>query len=542
MPKVLFTDPALKRDYYLSAEPTPEQRQGIVDHLKEAERLQSGQADINAKQARESKRQFNAQIDHASELNQPISALAEGALGTATLGTSDAGASLAGSDLNAPTSARNTNPYSFATGQTLGALIPAGGPLKTAKTLGGVVLRSAGLGGLMGLTSGASNQIVEGERDPVKIAEGSLVPGAFGATFGAAIPLAGAGLAKYGPRLLDFGKGLFKGKVAQGAAQNAQVIGNTAGNVTINQGVQQAGNKAMSSVDARKVIEQQFSDFNAFGEIQSAIKPTGSKKYNFQKNLAANMPEIAQHFKPGSGMEGLESAVDKAMVNNWAKVESALEQAGEKRLTINGDRIAEKIGEAAQNAKLLRETGGTSKVIDDIIAKANAYRGEIPVSEAEAILRQTNAELDAYYATLSKSKFQAQKMAKANPEKYADILLAEGIRKELDEVLTGLTGERFGAFKRQYGQLQEIAQSIQDAKPRIMNHQEMSLQQKIGLGYAIGKGVENGGITGGGVQAAKYFGNKMIAEADAPDAKINRAFDKIAKKVVTTKTNMSKSP
>lgn len=540
MGEKLFSHPSLKGDYFVPDDLTPEEEQDALEGYQRHER----QTGINAKQARESKRQFNAQLDQAGQSSQPLSALSEGALNTVSLGTSDAGAALAGSDLNAPTSARNTNPYAFATGQTLGALVPGPGAIRGAKTIGNLALRSAGLGGLLGATSGASNQIVEGERDPGKIVEGSLVPGALGAAIGGSVPLVGAGLAKYGPQVLKAGKDFLKGgpKVAQGAAQNAQVVGNTAGNVTINQGVQQAGNKAMSSVDARKVIEQQFADFNAFGEIQSAIKPTGAKKYNFQKNLTANMPEIAEHFKPGSGMEGFESAVDKAMVNNWAKVESALEQAGEKRLTINGDRIAEKISEAASNAKLLRETGGTSKVIDDILAKANTYRGEIPVSEAEAILRQTNAELDAYYNTLSQSRFKAQKMAKANPEKYADILLAEGIRKELDEVLTGLTGERFGQFKRQYGQLQEIAQSIQDAKPRIMSHQELSLQQKIGLGYSIAKGVENGGLTGGGVQAAKYFGNKMIAEADAPDAKINRAFDKIFKKTKATKTNFQKSP
>lgn len=529
----LLSHPSLKRDYYVPDDLTPEEFEDTLKGLQK----QEGQEQINAKQARETKRQFNTTLDQAAGMSQPVSAFAEGALQSGTFNVSDAGAALAGVDLNDPRAARNTNPNYFAAGQTAGVLIPGSGTAKGVKTVGGLMLRGAGLGGLMGGTSGGAGAIVEGERNPLEIAKSAIVPGLIGAGLGAGISGLAGKLSPVISRYLERKKTV--PGVNQGALQNAQVSGRNVTNVTINQNASQQAGKNLSTAQAQKVIDDQFKDFGAFGEIQSAIKPIGSKKYNFQKNLSQNISDILPHFTPGEGVEGFEKAVEQTMVRQWTSVTRALEDAGEKGLVVDGNKIAENMARAASNAKLLRETGGKSDLIDKILSRSNSYRGEIPVDEAEAILRQTNAELDAYYSTLSKSRFQAQKMAKANPEKYADILLAEGLRSELDKTLSGLTGGKFQQFKTKYGQLQELLQSIQDAKPRIMSHQEMSLQQKLGLAQSLKSKVENQGvIRGGGMFALE----QMIGKADSPDAKVNRAFEKIIKKSKTTRTNFQKSP
>lgn len=174
----------------------------------EAERLVAGYEGIRSDQAKEKKRQFNANIPEDSSLAETAvefmkpaglrkeefsPAFAQGALDTILAGTPEALATQQGVDVEGPGGAQMRHPYAYSTGQIAGSFLPLGEFSKVAK--GGVMAglkQGARLGAVLGFGGAASGAVEHGEKSIPEV----IKEGAGGAALGSALgaPLgAGAG-------------------------------------------------------------------------------------------------------------------------------------------------------------------------------------------------------------------------------------------------------------------------------------------------------------------------------------------------------------
>jgi len=133
-----------------------------------------------------------ALYDAMSGREPGIEAAAQGGLETILAGTPEAIAARSGIPINERTSAKFTNPYEYAAGESLGALVPLGELGKAAiagkAALSKLIKEGIRLGSIYGAGSGVASEAKKETPEISAAAAKGIIGSATGAALGAAIP------------------------------------------------------------------------------------------------------------------------------------------------------------------------------------------------------------------------------------------------------------------------------------------------------------------------------------------------------------------
>ena len=262
--------------------------------------------------------------------------------------------------------------------------------------------------------------------------------------------------------------------------------------------------------------------------LTSAIKPRSVAVAGWDKALDAAMPELkqaeAELGRPIASVKDLMAAIKSAKTRLWAQY-SALRPGYAVELDLS--RVAE-AGRGSIPQKLRLENPARAAAIE---RELEGYRRTFSLSEAEQLLLETNAELEAFYAKYP----QAQRHALLRDPEVARL---NAQAKELRDAIYGVlddAGEGAAAreLKRRYGALLQVEDSTYRRALVAARQQPESLSEQIGVVRAAGeyaKGawrLSHGDPSGAANIAAAYAGRdaaRFLKEQQTTDALIRRAF------------------
>jgi hypothetical protein len=265
--------------------------------------------------------------------------------------------------------------------------------------------------------------------------------------------------------------------------------------------------------------------------IVRALKPRATVVGSFDKALDAALPELkateGQLGRPIGNLDDLLEATKAAKQRIWSQYEELAGPARERGSQVDLSRVAEAVKRSIPS-KLRLENPQRAAALE---AEANAYRRTFSLDEAERLLLETNAELEAFY-----SKYpQAQRHALAkDPEAAKLVAQAKELRDAIYGMLDG-PGEGAAAreLKRRYGALLGVEDVAYRRALVAARQQPESLSEQIGAVRAAGeyaKGafrVARGDLTGLGNIAsahAQRASAKFLKEQQTTDNLIKRAF------------------
>lgn len=327
------------------------------------------------------------------------------------------------------------------------------------------------------------------------------------------------------------------GSRALGASEDqSDVIGDVAGVV----GGGYTGGKIGGAADA--ALARAFGDpvdmmARAANPMVSAVKPRASV-LNFKKNLVYSGMGDA---KAGESVLGrpVESLQDALQAIKHAK--AANRKAYEPFGGPNRGEIPVDLSAAAQAmessipATLLHEAQkGVPSAVNELRnrqAQSAAYKTVVPLSKAEAMLKDANAELDAFYAKYPRAQWSS---LQTNPETAAVFAKAKTLRDSVYSALDNYgEGDAPRDINKRYGNLIELEGELQRRQNVADRQQPLSLSEQFNKAQAIGHGVMGVGkmITGNPSGAMDVAGamaqkaaSKWIKEQQTTDALIKRAF------------------
>ncbi len=220
-----------------------------------------------------------------------------------------------------------------------------------------------------------------------------------------------------------------------------------------------------------------------------AVKPY-VRRTNFTQNLDRSMPHVAAAAEandiPLDGLDNMMQAVSQAK----KMVRSQFEQImGGRPIRVDLTPVADEMVDSI-SAKTRREDPAKVKEIE---ALADKYRATVPADEAEELLKNTNAELEAYY-----NKYPAARSAAVNKNPDTAVIDAQGraLRKQLYDAMDPAgKGGAPRELQRDYGALMELEQEGFRRHNVMKRQAPESLSQQAAKWNATGRVI--GGLVGG---------------------------------------------
>jgi hypothetical protein len=258
------------------------------------------------------------------------------------------------------------------------------------------------------------------------------------------------------------------------------------------------------------------------------LKPSTTAT-SFPKQLDTAIPELAESARltgtPITNIETFLTTLDHAKKRIWSQLEGMAGKQTRVSLAKMADAMIESIPKkwAFENPKLAQQA----------IKRANRFRKSFTLEEAEAFLKETNAEMQSFYGLIP----QAQRgMTASNAGVAALEAQAKSLRTVIDDALDaagGTTGVS-RALRQRYGALMEIGRTATRRQMVAARQQPESLSEQIGAVRAAGdmaRGlwrVAHADVRGAADLAAATAGRaaaKAIKEGQTTDALIRRAFE-----------------
>lgn len=317
-------------------------------------------------------------------------ALAQGGLETILAGTPEAIAARSGIPINERTSAKFTNPYEYAFGETLGGLVPLGrlGKVATAgkQSLSALIKEGMRLGAVYGGAGGIASEAKEEDPTFSDAATKGIIGTAFGTAIGAGIPLT----------------------VAAGSALNKKIS---------------------------TLVQERISEFNkAMKESTEDVAKKLQAKEDLKNSLANEIEQLVLREKEAnrklSGLEEAESAAQMLSQEELARLQQEAQARGREARTVileNQPRISER--EAA-----LEASAGVPRSITEALPVApepSELGGKTAASIAREEKLATKPVNDAYAAI-------KESIPKENPPSVSGSNFLENAGKHLQEETSGL--------------------------------------------------------------------------------------------------------
>jgi hypothetical protein len=271
--------------------------------------------------------------------------------------------------------------------------------------------------------------------------------------------------------------------------------------------------------------------------LTQALKPR-STALGFTKSLEHALPDLKATEAVRGPIESVDSLLDavnvakKANRQQWKQFTGPASEMGTQ---VDLSPLADAMIASASDTMQLEHP----EQYEALIATASKYRGKFPIEKAESFLRDTNSELDAFYAKYPTAQRTSMR---ANPETAALAAKADALRDALYNALDNPNlGDAPRALNRRYGALLDVEEEAQRRKNVAMRQQPENLTQQLSKVQAYGKTalgagkLAAGALSGSGRLAASGAGDVLEAtalrrgsdwmkEQQTTDALIRRAF------------------
>lgn len=293
---------------------------------------------------------------------------------------------------------------------------------------------------------------------------------------------------------------------------------------------------------------QKISDVIA-DKYNSAIKPTTAKisANALEKDTNTRTRAIV---KVASNLENTPFIDDGvAVVRPPKTVQEALDATSQtlKQVYNEYTDLASRVGGNA-TIKLAHSKQGVTAELDAIINNKNlklvrpevvkyaqemrdklVERGEASIKDAAEIVQTLNAKTASAWSAVAGGK------GKLSPEAAGTIgvdeLIANNLRKQLDDVISTATGKDYASLKKDYGALRQVEKELARASSRISNRQKAGILDfsDIFSGAQLGASLLRGdvaGAVGGGIGRAV---KEVLAYRNNPNKAIEKMFSVASK-------------
>jgi len=268
--------------------------------------------------------------------------------------------------------------------------------------------------------------------------------------------------------------------------------------------------------------------------LVQALKPTATK-VNFGGALDRALPELkiteSELGRPIASLDDLVEATKIAKQRVRAQYDEIAGPRREIGSTVDLSSVADAMESSIPSKVKLEDPHRAAAILDT----ADQYRQRFPLADAEQLLRETNAELDAFY---NKYPMVQRKLMTANPEIAHTVAQAKALRDAIYETLdyAGQSGSA-RELNRRYGALLEVESQAMRRLNVAARQQPVSLSEQIGTTQAVGNMARgawrmvHGDVMGAADIAAGHAMREtstFLKEQQTTDALIRRAFAKYA--------------
>lgn len=300
-------------------------------------------------------------------------------------------------------------------------------------------------------------------------------------------------------------------------------------------------------------IKQAENNFNKklLSEFKKGVKPSiaGKKSLgqidNYDNNVVnavrtikENQPNLKFTDEVGTELVGetpktlqqFSESIDQTKKTIYDRYNALAIQAGDKGLSVDLKPIVNELDTVINN-KALSLTNPKAVEYAALAKKRYQAFDNLDAETAQQVIQNYNKSLEAFYKN---PNYETASNA------AIDAMIANRIRQSLDEGITGLTGEAYGALKKQYGSLKAIEQDVLRAAMREAKRDGKGLIDYTDI--FSGGDIVNGILTMSPGLIAKGATQKAIASFYKYLKNPNRAIENIFKTVdqVPLKAKLSK--
>lgn len=264
--------------------------------------------------------------------------------------------------------------------------------------------------------------------------------------------------------------------------------------------------------------------------IVQALKPRASST-GFDAALDRALPELkateAALGKPIENVDDLLKATKAAKQRIRAQYDSLGDPQRQMGSTVDLTPVGDAIEQSIPRKVRLQSPARARR----IAKQAALYRKRYSLEDAEQFLKETNAEIEAFYDKFPASQRRA---IAANPEIARKVAEAKALRDAIYQSLDAPgQGNAARELQRRYGSLLEVEETAFRRSNVAKRQQPESLSEQIGAVRAAGEiargawKVAHGNLTGAADIAAGAAGRstaKFLKEQQTTDALIKRAF------------------
>lgn len=247
-------------------------------------------------------------------------------------------------------------------------------------------------------------------------------------------------------------------------------------------------------------------------DVVSAVKTIKGNKANLKFTDADGMEIVGENPK---SLQQLSDSVEQTKKSIFKQYDGLAKTAGEAGIGVEMTPIASELDSVIGNKALAITSPKTieyAQAVKDRLIRA----GKLDAETAQEVIQNYNKSLEAFYRNPS---YDTASQA------AIDALLANRIRQALDEGISGLTGEQYGALKKQYGSLKAIEKDVIKASLRDARKNTKGLIDFTDI--LSGGQIVNGILSLNPAQIGSGLTQKAIAEYFKYLNNPNRAIEKM---------------
>lgn len=188
-------------------------------------------------------------------------------------------------------------------------------------------------------------------------------------------------------------------------------------------------------------------------DIVNAVKTINQNKPNLK--FTDEIGDVVTSRNPKS-LQEFSDAIEQTKGAVYRQYDDLARRAGEEGLKIKVSEIGDELNTVI-NSKALQLTNPKAIKYAEELKDRLVATGQIDAKTTQEVIQHYNKSLDAFYRN---PNYDTASQA------AIDAMVANRIRKSLDEGITGLTGESYKALKNQYGALKTIEKDVVKATLR----------------------------------------------------------------------------
>ncbi len=288
--------------------------------------------------------------------------------------------------------------------------------------------------------------------------------------------------------------------------------------------------------DYNRAIKPSIVGKSTAGQIEMA----NSKVVNGLKAIADNKASLEFVDNEGNLIKGqvprsvdqLSQSIEQTKRTIYDKYDALAKQAGQQGVTINAPLIAKELEAVVKDRAFQLTNPKAVQYAQDTMDRFKAA-GQLDAKTAQDVIQHYNSSLKAFYRN---PNYDTASQASI------DSMIANKLRSELDNGITGATGEQYQALKNQYGALSSMEKDVARRAAVWGRQNAVSLPNNlanIASGAELVRGLARLNPTDLVVSGAIKGIQKYMQYLNNPDNGISRIFSQIEKSSPSSTGSMS---